>query len=91
MYKCEQKYSEFAVTSHFGFCLPQIMENAEVNNVIKIIGLKYNEKYENPEDIKKLRYGKVSIVKRKKKYTWSKCILKITGLGEKEIHIIVVE
>ncbi len=44
------------------------MENAEVNNVIKIIGLKYNEKYENPEDIKKLRYGKVSVEKREKKH-----------------------
>ncbi|XP_076821820.1 DNA topoisomerase 2-alpha-like [Clavelina lepadiformis] len=40
----------------------QIMENAEVNNIIKIMGLKYNKKYELDEDLKSLRYGKLMIM-----------------------------
>ncbi|XP_064646411.1 DNA topoisomerase 2-alpha-like isoform X2 [Lineus longissimus] len=40
----------------------QIMENAEVNNIIKIVGLKYKTKYETPEELKTLRYGKIMIM-----------------------------
>ncbi|XP_072033901.1 DNA topoisomerase 2-alpha-like isoform X2 [Amphiura filiformis] len=40
----------------------QIMENAEINNIIKIIGLQYKNKYEEPESLKKLRYGKLMIM-----------------------------
>ncbi|XP_071822876.1 DNA topoisomerase 2-alpha-like isoform X2 [Apostichopus japonicus] len=40
----------------------QIMENAEINNVIKIIGLQYKNKYETAETLKTLRYGKVMIM-----------------------------
>lgn len=38
------------------------MENAEVNNIIKIVGLKYKTKYETPEELKTLRYGKIMIM-----------------------------
>lgn len=38
------------------------MENAEINNVIKIMGLRYNEKYPTPESLKTLRYGKIIIM-----------------------------
>jgi DNA topoisomerase-2 len=40
----------------------QIMENAEINNVIKIIGLQYKEKYNSPESLQKLRYGRMMIM-----------------------------
>lgn len=36
----------------------QILENAEINNIIKILGLQYKKKYNSPEDLKTLRYGK---------------------------------
>ncbi len=38
------------------------MENAEINNMIKIVGLRYKEKYETPESMKTLRYGKIMIM-----------------------------
>ncbi|VDK40085.1 unnamed protein product [Gongylonema pulchrum] len=37
----------------------QIMENAEINALIKIIGLQYRLKYDKDEDLKSLRYGKI--------------------------------
>ncbi|XP_034948461.1 DNA topoisomerase 2 [Chelonus insularis] len=40
----------------------QILENAEINNIIKILGLQYKKKYETREDMKTLRYGKVMIM-----------------------------
>ncbi|XP_041462217.1 DNA topoisomerase 2-alpha-like isoform X1 [Lytechinus variegatus] len=40
----------------------QIMENAEINNIIKILGLQYKNKYETPESLKTLRYGKLMIM-----------------------------
>lgn len=40
----------------------QILENAEINNLIKIIGLQYKKKYNTEEDMKTLRYGKVMIM-----------------------------
>ncbi|XP_060519505.1 DNA topoisomerase 2 isoform X2 [Cylas formicarius] len=40
----------------------QILENAEINNLVKIIGLQYKRKYNTPEDMKTLRYGKVMIM-----------------------------
>ncbi|XP_057320672.1 DNA topoisomerase 2 [Microplitis mediator] len=40
----------------------QILENAEINNIIKILGLQYKKKYETKEDMKTLRYGKVMIM-----------------------------
>ncbi|KAL0271055.1 UNVERIFIED_CONTAM: hypothetical protein PYX00_008283 [Menopon gallinae] len=40
----------------------QILENAEINNLIKILGLQYKRKYENEEDLKTLRYGKLMIM-----------------------------
>lgn len=38
------------------------MENAEINNIIKIVGLQYKEKYESRESLEKLRYGKIMIM-----------------------------
>lgn len=40
----------------------QILENAEINNLIKIIGLQYKKKYLSIDDLKTLRYGKVMIM-----------------------------
>lgn len=40
----------------------QIMENAEINNLIKILGLQYKKKYVTLQDMQTLRYGKVMIM-----------------------------
>ncbi|XP_010138483.1 PREDICTED: DNA topoisomerase 2-alpha, partial [Buceros rhinoceros silvestris] len=40
----------------------QIMENAEINNIIKIVGLQYKKDYEDRESLKTLRYGKIMIM-----------------------------
>ncbi|XP_054744997.1 DNA topoisomerase 2 isoform X2 [Anastrepha obliqua] len=40
----------------------QLAENAEINNLVKIIGLQYKKKYTTMEDLKTLRYGKVMIM-----------------------------
>lgn len=40
----------------------QISENAEICNLIKILGLQYKKKYNNEADMKSLRYGKVMIM-----------------------------
>lgn len=40
----------------------QIMENEEINNIIKILGLQYKRSYATDEDMKTLRYGKVLIM-----------------------------
>ncbi|KAL3990740.1 DNA gyrase/topoisomerase IV subunit A family protein [Acanthocheilonema viteae] len=40
----------------------QIMENAEVNALLKIIGLQYRLKYVKDEDMKTLRYGKIMVM-----------------------------
>ncbi|XP_060604745.1 DNA topoisomerase 2-alpha-like isoform X3 [Ruditapes philippinarum] len=40
----------------------QIMENAEINNVVKIMGLQFNKKYEEIDQLKTLRYGKIMIM-----------------------------
>ncbi|XP_067685534.1 DNA topoisomerase 2-alpha-like isoform X1 [Haliotis asinina] len=40
----------------------QIMDNAEINNVIKIMGLQFKEKYESMDAINRLRYGKIMIM-----------------------------
>lgn len=40
----------------------QILENAEINNLIKILGLQYKKKYTSMDDVKGLRYGKLMIM-----------------------------
>ncbi|KHJ48124.1 DNA gyrase/topoisomerase IV, A subunit [Trichuris suis] len=40
----------------------QIMANAEINNLVKIIGLQYKRKYETADDLRSLRYGKLMIM-----------------------------
>ncbi|GAB6028206.1 DNA topoisomerase 2-alpha [Chamberlinius hualienensis] len=40
----------------------QIMDNAEINNIIKIVGLQYKKKYEAREDLLSLRYGHLMIM-----------------------------
>ncbi|CAG5118293.1 unnamed protein product, partial [Candidula unifasciata] len=40
----------------------QIMDNAEVNNIIKILGLHFKENYDDPEKLRQLRYGKLMIM-----------------------------
>ncbi|CAH8664527.1 unnamed protein product [Heterobilharzia americana] len=38
------------------------MENAEINSLIKILGLQYKLKYETPDTLRELRYGKIMIM-----------------------------
>lgn len=38
------------------------MENAEINNIIKIVGLQYKKSYDDPESLRTLRYGKIMIM-----------------------------
>ncbi|KAM3966414.1 DNA topoisomerase 2 [Aphomia sociella] len=40
----------------------QVLENVEINNLIKILGLQYKKKYNTTDDLKSLRYGKVMIM-----------------------------
>ncbi|XP_023226762.1 DNA topoisomerase 2-alpha-like isoform X2 [Centruroides sculpturatus] len=40
----------------------QILENQEINNIIKIMGLQYKKKYESIDDLKTLRYGRLMIM-----------------------------
>ncbi len=40
----------------------QIMENKEINELVKILGLQYKRKYLTTDDLKSLRYGKVMIM-----------------------------
>lgn len=40
----------------------QVLENVEINNLIKIIGLQYKKKYTTTDDLKTLRYGKLMIM-----------------------------
>ncbi|KAI1727367.1 DNA gyrase/topoisomerase IV, subunit A domain-containing protein [Ditylenchus destructor] len=40
----------------------QIMENAEINAMLKILGLQYRLKYETDDEVKTLRYGKIMIM-----------------------------
>lgn len=40
----------------------QILENAEINALIKILSLKYKKKYTTLDDLKTLRYGKLMIM-----------------------------
>uniref|UniRef100_A0A2P2I0M0 DNA topoisomerase 2 n=1 Tax=Hirondellea gigas TaxID=1518452 RepID=A0A2P2I0M0_9CRUS len=42
--------------------MKQIMENAEINHIIQIVGLQYKKKYECADDLKSLRYGKLMIM-----------------------------
>ncbi|RXM31863.1 DNA topoisomerase 2-alpha [Acipenser ruthenus] len=39
-----------------------IMENIEINNIIKIMGLQYKKNYAEPDSLKTLRYGKIMIM-----------------------------
>lgn len=40
----------------------QLRENTEINEMISIIGLRYDKKYERKEDLQSLRYGHVMIM-----------------------------
>ncbi|XP_037651139.1 DNA topoisomerase 2-beta isoform X2 [Sebastes umbrosus] len=40
----------------------QIMENAEINNIIKIVGLQYKKSYDDSESLRTLRYGRIMIM-----------------------------
>merc|ERR1719192_3010715 len=40
----------------------QIMENKEITDLVKIVGLTYKKKYQAQEDLKSLRYGKIMIM-----------------------------
>ena len=38
------------------------MENQEINNIVKIMGLQYGKKYRSMEDLRSLRYGRLMIM-----------------------------
>ena len=38
------------------------MDNAEINSIVKIVGLKYGKKYLTDADMATLRYGKIMIM-----------------------------
>ncbi|XP_055353696.1 DNA topoisomerase 2-alpha-like [Paramacrobiotus metropolitanus] len=40
----------------------QLMDNAEINSIVKILGLQYKRKYDSEQDLKSLRYGKLMIM-----------------------------
>uniref|UniRef100_A0A7M4E424 DNA topoisomerase 2 n=1 Tax=Crocodylus porosus TaxID=8502 RepID=A0A7M4E424_CROPO len=40
----------------------QIMENAEINSIIKIVGLQYKKDYDDQDSLKSLRYGRIMIM-----------------------------
>lgn len=40
----------------------QITKNKEITDLVKIIGLKYQNKYRNQRDLEDLRYGKLMIM-----------------------------
>ena len=40
----------------------QIMENADINNLMEILGLQYNKEYKSIEDLQSLRYGRLMIM-----------------------------
>ncbi|XP_029428608.1 DNA topoisomerase 2-alpha [Rhinatrema bivittatum] len=40
----------------------QIMENMEINNIIKIVGLQYKKTYDDNESLRSLRYGRIMIM-----------------------------
>uniref|UniRef100_A0A0K2UGB3 DNA topoisomerase 2 n=1 Tax=Lepeophtheirus salmonis TaxID=72036 RepID=A0A0K2UGB3_LEPSM len=40
----------------------QLLENKEINELVKIMGLTYKKKYETDDDMKSLRYGKIMIM-----------------------------
>lgn len=40
----------------------QILDNAEINNIIKILGLHFKENYDDPNKLSSLRYGKMMIM-----------------------------
>lgn len=42
--------------------MKQIADNAEINAMIKILGLQYKKKYETEDDFKTLRYGKLMVM-----------------------------
>ncbi|EFO86230.1 CRE-TOP-2 protein [Caenorhabditis remanei] len=42
--------------------MKQIADNAEINAMIKILGLQYKKKYETEDDFKTLRYGKMMVM-----------------------------
>ena len=44
------------------FSTKQILENAEITNLCKIIGLNFKETYESKDSLKQLRYGKIMIM-----------------------------
>lgn len=45
------------------------MENAEINNIIKIVGLQYKKDYEDRESLNTLRYGKIMIMTDQVRFT----------------------
>ncbi len=47
------------------------MENAEINNIIKIVGLQYKKSYDDPESLRTLRYGRIMIMTDQVTFLWS--------------------
>lgn len=76
-------FLSYSLSERKGFILCdlfQIMENAEINNIIKIVGLQYKKNYEDQESLKTLRYGKIMIMTDQVRFT------KIQNWGGKKKH-----
>ena len=52
----------FSMIGCYRLLFEQLSTNKEINDITKIVGLDYKLKYDNLEDMKKLRYGKVIII-----------------------------
>lgn len=59
------------------------MENAEINNIIKIVGLQYKKNYEDEDSLKTLRYGKIMIMTDQ-----VRCVIKYFRLLNSTKHIL---
>lgn len=51
------------------------MENAEINNIIKIVGLQYKKSYDDPESLRTLRYGRIMIMTDQVTFPWTLLLL----------------
>lgn len=78
-----------------GFCPFQIMENAEINSIIKIVGLQYKKNYEDEDSLKTLRYGKIMIMTDQVRFAFKyfrllhnlnlKCLIILLPFNEREL------
>ena len=57
----------------------QMTENQEINSLLRIVGLQYRKKYDNEEDLKTLRYGKIMIMADQVRFQFQTCLFSQTS------------